>query len=249
MLFVGTGGLVLFYQYPDAHLVMGVVLMSVLLSFSTFTVNDLVDAEQDRINHPARFLVSNRKARFISVLYYFVLIISYCLLSSVLFNKNSTWVFVSFLLLFVSYSFLKLGAPTLKNAYIALINVGYITYIAQLIDIEFNGAIVFSGLLFVFSRELLTDIPDIDGDDDSIAKRLGPRQALATVNATSFLGALALVPVLLPSKPATFAFAFLIPIFLTARLYLFSNPLRLDLVTRIASTVPYLYCIYVSISS
>ncbi len=250
LLFASTGSAFLYLAHQQVYDVFRVFLITLLLSFATFTANDLIDAEQDRINHPKRFLVISPSARAASAAYYLALMGSYCVVSVDFFGRDDAWVFLVFLLIFINYSIIKISAPLFKNAYISAANIGLLWYVTTTTTgIHVNLYVAISALIFTFSREILMDIPDIDGDRDSIAKRFGPRRAWVLVTALSFVAALALGPSLLPLRTPIFALAFALPAYFLARNRLALEPMKVDSSARVLSGLPYIYCGYLIISS
>jgi 4-hydroxybenzoate polyprenyltransferase len=249
LLFASTGSAFLYLGHRDIRDIFGVFLIVLILSFATFTVNDLVDAEQDRVNHPKRFLVISPGARAAAVMYYLLLIACYCVVASDFFAGEGAWVFLLFLLIFINYSIIKITAPLIKNIYIAAANIGLSWSVITRFDIEANFWVGLSALLFMISREILMDIPDIDGDHDSVAKRLGPRKTWAVVTALSFVAAFALAPSLFPLRIPMLALALALPTFFLVRSYCVSDLSKVDSLTEIVSGLPYIHCCYLIISS
>jgi 4-hydroxybenzoate polyprenyltransferase len=249
LLFASTGSAFLYLAHKNIRDILGIFLIVLLLSFMTFTVNDLIDAERDRVNHPKRFLVISPSARAVAVVYYLLLIACYCVVAVDFFAGENSWVFLLLLLIFINYSIVKISAPLIKNVYIAAANIGLSWSIIAKLDIEANFWVGLGALLFMTSREILMDIPDIDGDRDSIAKRLGLRKTWLLVTASSFVAALALAPSLLPHRIPMFALAFALPIFFLVRSYRVSHLSKVDPLTETVSGLPYIHCCYLIISS
>ncbi|GLQ29317.1 hypothetical protein GCM10007927_41210 [Sulfitobacter pacificus] len=81
-----------------------------------------------------------------------------------------------------NYSFIKRNFPSLKNVYIALSSTLPLAIIDFSSDGLFSSPWLFAPLaLAVFARELACDIPDINGDDATIAVRLGERMSSKSV--------------------------------------------------------------------
>jgi len=239
LLFAMSGSALTYLAKGDVSTTFGIFILSLLLCFSTFTVNDLVDAEQDKVNHPNRFLANNPKGMAISVIYYLALIVAYCIVSVDILALECPWQAILILLLFVSYSIVKLRIPIAKNVYISTVNVLFAWYVLQILHINANVFLAASAMLFMTAREILMDIPDISGDDDSLAKRLGELKSMKVATAISLLAALMLTPVLLPSKPLEFALFFVVPIFLMARTGSWCISNKFNGVTRSISWIPY----------
>ena len=145
-----------------------------LIAAAGFCINDIFDQEQDRINHPERALSEYPALSQLVTTTYIVLFIG-----SVLLIAIQPLSLVKFLwsLLFIAlsnYSFIKRNFPGLKNLYIALSSTIPLAIIDFSADGLFSSPWLFVPLaLAVFARELACDVPDINGDDATIAVRLG----------------------------------------------------------------------------
>jgi len=240
LLFAATGSALAHMAKGDASKTLSIFLLSLLLCFSTFTINDLVDAEQDRVNHPYRFLATNPNGMAISVIYYLLLVVVYCIISVDVLALESPWMSVFILLLFISYSIVKLRFPVAKNVYISAVNVLFAWYVLKILNINVSAFFAASAMLFMTAREILMDIPDISGDDDSLAKRLGELSSMKAVAAMYLLASTMLAPVLLPSRPFELALFFMVPAFFVVRTRSWGGSKFYIAATRSISWVPYI---------
>lgn len=145
-----------------------------LIAAAGFCINDVFDQEQDRINHPERALSEYPAlSHLVTTTYIFLFV------GSILIIAIQPLPLVKFLwsLLFIAlsnYSFIKRNFPSLKNVYIALSSTVPLAIIDFTSDGLFSSPWLFGPLaLAVFARELACDVPDISGDDATIAVRLG----------------------------------------------------------------------------
>ncbi len=216
---------------------------------TTFTINDLIDIEQDRVNHPKRYLVVNPLARRVSAIYYLLLVIIYCILTAETLPVALSWASLTGLVIFISYSIIKMNIPIIKNLYIATAvpTLCYANFIS--IGIKSSTYIYISAFVFIFSREVLMDVPDIGGDRDSIAQRLGWRSSLKFVLALDVLAATILLPHLWPFHPMLGLAGFAFPILLLVCLRPFSADQAFSRCARISSFLPLLYCVYLTKAS
>lgn len=147
-----------------------------LIAAAGFCINDIFDQEQDRINHPERALSEYPAlSHLVTTTYVFLFV------GSILMIAIQPLPLVKFLwsLLFIAlsnYSFIKRNFPSLKNVYIAVSSTVPLAIVDYSSDRLISSPWLFGPLaLAVFARELACDVPDIDGDDTTIAVRLGER--------------------------------------------------------------------------
>lgn len=249
LVFALSGGILLYSTGADTEEILPILLLCTLLCFITFTINDLIDAEQDKINHPRRFLVVNPRARRASTAYYLVLVALYCILSTEIVDGMYRWAYMALLVFFINYSITKANIPLIKNIYISLLCVAFCFSTLAYFGHEADLYIVASSLVFMFAREILMDMPDVNGDQDSIAKRLGPRNSMLFITTLSGVAATILAFGLWSSQPILIPLGYIFPSLLCIRMR-HPPPLRsVDAFTRLTTGLPYLYCASLVISS
>ncbi|BAB59888.1 4-hyroxybenzoate octaprenyltransferase [Thermoplasma volcanium GSS1] len=178
--------------YISAFIAIGYAVTSHLLpvtlaAFSVFLVtsggniiNDIVDIDVDRVNHPNRPLVTGEirvsSAKFIASAMFAVAIVLSLLIS---FIATGIVVLAIMLLIFYELYFKKTGLP--GNTVISLL-IGLI-FVFGGISVSSYGKMIF---LFVLaftsnmSREIIKDVEDVNGDKDRITfpKKYGVKKAL-----------------------------------------------------------------------
>lgn len=153
-----------------------------LISAAGFCINDIFDQEQDRINHPNRALSEYPALSRLVTSTYVVLFIGSVLMIAIQELALHKFLWALFFIALSNYSFVKRNFPSLKNVYIAFSSTIPLAIIDFASDGEFNSPLLYGPLaLAVFARELACDIPDINGDDATIAVRLGERASARLV--------------------------------------------------------------------
>lgn len=144
-----------------------------------FCINDIFDQEQDRINHPERSL-----ARFPALVgsvttIYVCLFVTSVLLISLQDSPTERFAWSLFFILLSNYNFFKRTFPLIKNWFVA----GAACLPVAILDFARDGQIAdFLNYLpffcIVFARELSCDIPDIEGDIGTLAKKLSKKYSV-----------------------------------------------------------------------
>lgn len=159
-------------------------------SMCTFIINDLDDAEKDRINHPDRPLPSgDLNPAFVAILYY-------CCLASALLSirfgvgtNPISFVYYLGLVVAISYRYVVEYLPVLKPLYVALASTGPVIIIVQYYPRESSLYLVaIAVFLFVLGRELCKDLPDRTGDPVSFWHTLEPRRVALVSGACQTVG-------------------------------------------------------------
>lgn len=127
-------------------------------------INDIIDKNADKINHPVRIIPSGKLNVKQAGIEYFLLVISACVVSSFINQLAFLIVFLTSVLLFLYSNILK-RIPLLGN-----ITVAYLTGMAFIyggVSVGHPRAALIPALfafIINFIRELVKDIQDIDGD-------------------------------------------------------------------------------------
>ena len=127
-------------------------------------INDIIDKNADKINHPVRIIPSGKLSVKQAGIEYFFLVIAACVISSFINQLSFLIVFLTSVLLFLYSNILK-RIPLLGN-----ITIAYLTGMAFIyggVSVGHPRAALIPAL-FAFMinliRELVKDIQDIDGD-------------------------------------------------------------------------------------
>lgn len=145
-----------------------------LVSLAGFCINDIFDQEQDRINHPERTLAQYPALSRSVTAAYVVLLIASVLAISAQKSPTDKFIWAVFFILLSNYNFFKRNVPGLKNAYVAIAAALPLSILDMARDETLSAWLLyFPFLLSVFARELACDIPDIRGDEGTLASRLG----------------------------------------------------------------------------
>ena len=127
-------------------------------------INDIIDKNADKINHPERIIPSGKLSVKQAGIEYFFLVIAACVISSFINQLSFLIVFLTSVLLFLYSNILK-RIPLLGN-----ITIAYLTGMAFIyggVSVGHPRAALIPAL-FAFMinliRELVKDIQDIDGD-------------------------------------------------------------------------------------
>jgi len=127
-------------------------------------INDIIDKNSDKINHPTRIIPSGRLNVKQAGIEYFFLVIAACVISSFINQLAFLIVFLTSVLLFLYSNILK-RIPLLGN-----VTVAYLTGMAFIyggVSVGHPSAALIAALfafMINFIRELLKDIQDINGD-------------------------------------------------------------------------------------
>ena len=243
------GSLFLFLNCADPRAAFTLFPILLLLCMATFSINDLLDAEQDRINHPKRFLVTNPSAKRLSTAYYLLLILAFCFVSADMAPIAHSWIYISALVIFTNYSIIKSNIPLFKNIYIAMAHVAFCFAVFHAYQINAWASFYAGVFLVLTAREILMDIPDMKGDHDSIARRLGPRPSFSLAIGLNVLAAAIIMPHLWPSRLLLAPIGFVFPIMLFIRMRYTTSACAVGTYTRVVSGLPLLYSAYLVTAS
>ena len=161
----------------DLHLSLQRALPLLFGSMCAFIINDLDDAEKDKINHPDRPLPSKElQPALVAVLYYF------CLASALLSirfgvgaHRIAFFYYVG-IAVAISYRYVVEYLPILKPIYVALTSTGPVIVIVQFYPHEVSlYAVALAIFFFMLGRELCKDLPDRLGDPESFLHTIEPR--------------------------------------------------------------------------
>lgn len=143
----------------------------------TFVLNDVSDVEKDKINHPDRPLASLRVSKEFAISLYFFLLLSSIVLIKLLIDIRLAFFYVAFLILITNYDHVVLYFPRVKNVYVSAATI-FPVLILRLVSQEEKpyGLISVALFFYIFSRELLMDDLDRNGDNGTLVKGLSPRQ-------------------------------------------------------------------------
>jgi len=143
-------------------------------------VNDLCDIQVDRIQKPHRVLPSGRLGISKASILASLLFISGLILASVI-STPSFMIALAASILGIVYSFYLKSSVLLGNAVVGLLSGLSVIYGAVVISRIDNRVLLAAGFVFVFVfiREILKTIADLDGDSQlgvtTIATRIGSR--------------------------------------------------------------------------
>jgi len=152
------------------------------IALAGFCANDIFDREEDRINHPERVLVDNPNLIHAATTLYIALFVCSVFLISIQHTNLERFIWALFFIFLSNYHFFKQCIPKAKNAYIGLAAC-FPASILDLADGEGLSHLTHYVPLFliVFARELACDVPDVDGDSETLAKMLHGKNALRLV--------------------------------------------------------------------
>lgn len=167
-----------YFQSQQLHTAFIFAFPALLIFLAGFSLNDYFDFETDKINHPERVLAKDASLMgFVISIYMGLFVATIAILLLPAFEQTRYAWAVLFLLL-ANYNYVKSHYASIKNAYMAIAAATGL-YVIDLAGDQMTAHWVYY-LPFVaacFGRELYFDIPDIEGDGDSLAKRLGERKA------------------------------------------------------------------------
>lgn len=158
-----------------------------LIALSGFCINDIIDQESDRINHPERALAEFSSLTPAAMLLYVILFLLSLLCIQIQGDAliKFTWAIV--LLLISNYSFLKRALPFAKDAYVGVAACFTLSVIDFSQDQRLSPLVMYAPLFIsVFARELACDVADIRGDAATIASRLGQTRSAHLVHCLYF---------------------------------------------------------------
>src|SRR6185437_736722 len=146
---------------------------AVLISMSGYVLNNLHDIERDRENHPKRALPSGlMSASGATILYFSLLAGSLLSLRMFVDLKSALW-YIVLLVAITNYNYVVSTFPKLKNIYVALASALPILILSALIPNYIVCAYLpFSVFAYFVGKEMLRDILDMNGDGDTLAKRI-----------------------------------------------------------------------------
>jgi geranylgeranylglycerol-phosphate geranylgeranyltransferase len=179
-------------------------------------VNDLRDLPVDRLQKPHRALPSGRLRTSTASLMAWVLFISSLILASLI-NIDSFLVALFAIVLGIVYSVYLKNSVLLGNVVVGLLSGLAVIYGGLAVSGMNNWVSLAAGIVFafVFVREILKTIADIDGDSQSgintIATQLGSRRALKLF---SWLVVLFVIVVAIPWLMEYATYRYLVTIYL-----------------------------------
>jgi 4-hydroxybenzoate polyprenyltransferase len=138
---------------------------------SGFIINDIQDAENDKINHPKRVLPSKQVTLHFAVVTYFILLGTSLIAIKELIPLKYIYIYAVYLILITNYNYIKAEFPYLKIFFVSTVMGLHLFILSQLVSIStyFSIGIIF----YIFARELLMDINDLKGDGKTLVKLLG----------------------------------------------------------------------------
>lgn len=148
------------------------------IAMSGFCINDILDQEQDRINHPDRTLVKYPALSKSVVTTYVVLFIGSIITIALQQSPIDKFIWSIFFVVLSNYSFFKRTFPIIKNIYIAIAAIFPVSILDLAHDEDISSPYLYIPfVLSIFARELAHDISDIDGDGQTLASMLGPTRS------------------------------------------------------------------------
>lgn len=174
---LGAGMIFLPYMLATGNVKMALVFSLPVFfgSAAGFILNDISDAEKDRVNHPGRPIPSG----VISVLHAKILFFMAFFLAaaSLVSMEGSFGLMLSnaiFLIMMLNYNYTVKDLPWAKNIHVALtavIPAGFPIWLG--IAQKSHGPLLVAILFFLIGREMQMDIVDMKGDGKTLPKILG----------------------------------------------------------------------------
>lgn len=197
-----VGYVVVGFDWRDA-LVGALPMLSI--SLAGFCINDIFDQELDRINHPDRTLAKYPALTSSATTIYVCLFVTSVLLISIQDSHTERFIWAIFFILLSNYNFFKRSFPIAKNAYVAIAACLPVSVLDLAHDERILSTLLYGPIFVaVFARELACDIPDIEGDTGTLAKKLSRKYSFQFV-VFLYLMALALTFLLSTTNLATAA--------------------------------------------
>ena len=147
------------------------------MSMCAFVLNDIHDAERDRINHPDRIIPSGKIGPKVAILFYFLLLVISLLLIKVYIPRDYFYWYLLLLILYINYNYVVTDFPSYKNIYVSITAAILIYLLSHILVDPQIGILALSIFLFIFGRELLMDVLDAHGDGKTLAHKLGDETA------------------------------------------------------------------------
>jgi geranylgeranylglycerol-phosphate geranylgeranyltransferase len=157
-----------------------------------FILNDLRDIEKDRENHPHRPLPCSQISEWAASLGYFCLLALALILFKLYLDSTTLYLYMLLLLMFVNYNYVIDYVPITKNIYVASAGLVLIALLSSLTSRVNLSIIAPATFLFLLGREMLMDIQDSKGDENTLAKHIGVRVSENFAFASKFFGSLLL---------------------------------------------------------
>lgn len=165
------------------------------ISMCGFVINDLHDIDKDIINHPDRPLPSKRLSLFAASLIYFSLLTISLTLVKAYVAPRYVYLYLLFLISLINYNYVVQYVPSIKNLYVAAAGILPILILASLLPPERSYArIIVALFFFLFAREMLMDIEDSEGDEATLAKRIGLAKSRYIAFAAKAMGTIIILP-------------------------------------------------------
>lgn len=167
------------------------------ISLCTFILNDLNDIERDRINHPARPLVSGLILPKTAAAAYLTLFALALATIHFAVDTERRYYYAAGFLLAINYNTVVDYVPKLKTLYVAMAATLPVILVLLTVSVDPGVNVLLCIFLFVLGRETLMDVRDINGDTATLARSLGP---LAATRIAFGLQAAALASILLVAR-------------------------------------------------
>jgi geranylgeranylglycerol-phosphate geranylgeranyltransferase len=160
---------------------------------SGFVINDLHDIDKDKANHPHRPLPSQQISPVAAcVLYFFLLTLSLVLIKATV-KPAHTYIYLLLLVGLINYNYVVSYVPWLKDFYVATLGIFPLFILSSLLpEGRGHGLVITCLFLFLLGREMLMDIGDVDGDGETLVKRIGLERSASIAFGVKFLGSLIL---------------------------------------------------------
>ncbi len=143
------------------------------MSMSAFILNDIHDVEKDKINHAERIIPSGKITLKIATLYYLLLLITSLYLIKLYIPQGHIYWYLLLLFFYINYNYVVNDFPSYKNIYVSITSAILICLLSHVLLTPKIGLLAMSVFLFILGREILMDTLDMNGDGETLARRLG----------------------------------------------------------------------------
>jgi geranylgeranylglycerol-phosphate geranylgeranyltransferase len=162
------------------------------ISMSGFVINDLHDIEKDKTNHPNRPLPSKKISPVVACILYFVLLALSLALIKANVEPPYTYIYLLLLIGLINYNYVVAYIPSLKDFYVATIGIFPLFILSSLLPGRGHVPVIICLFLFLLGREMLMDIEDLDGDGETLVKKIGVAKSTYIAFGVKLVGSLVL---------------------------------------------------------
>ena len=150
-----------------------------LMSMCCFVINDIHDLEKDRTNHPTRPIPTGIITEKVAMAIYLVLL--FCTLLSIyaFISLNSYYIYLFSLIIFTNYNYIVSEFPYLKNFYVAFASILPVLILRpETANVTIYDILAVAMAFFIYGRELLMDVQDLEGDGQTFVQKVGQTAAI-----------------------------------------------------------------------